>query len=275
MWILNVLFGKIFVFLFLPLLGLGPWAGMAVVSLLTAVLMLFIFRLTSNQAGIKKVKNRIKAHLLEIRLYNDNFGVSLKAQGNILLANLRYVGYNLKPMLVMIVPLILILIQLNLWFGSSSLQPGQAAVLKMKLEKSRNPLEMKVSIQPTPNLLLETPPVRIEDEHEISWRLRARDKGKASLAITAGSYSFSKEVSIAQRPLSRISPVKPGGNLIDMILHPGEEPIPKGAGIKAVEISYPAKNMDVFGLGIHWLIVYFVLSIVFGFALKGFFKVEI
>ena len=275
MWVFNVLVGKIFVALFLPLLSLGPWAGMIVVSLLTAVLMLFVFRLTSNQAGIKKVKNRIKAHLLEIRLFNDNLGVSLKAQGNILLANLRYIGYNLRPMLVMIIPLILILIQLNLWFGSSSLQPGQATMLKMKLEKSRNPLEMQVSVHPTPNLLLETPPVRIEDEHEISWRLRAIEKGTASLAITAGSQTFTKEVSVGQKPLSRISALKPGRRVLDMVLNPGERPLPSGTGIRSVEVIYPSKNMDVFGRGVHWLIVYFVLSIIFGFALKGFFKVEI
>jgi hypothetical protein len=33
--------------------------------------------------------------------------------------------------------------------------------------------------------------------------------------------------------------------------------------------------MDLFGRHLHWLVVYFVLSIIFGFAFKGVFKVEI
>ena len=33
--------------------------------------------------------------------------------------------------------------------------------------------------------------------------------------------------------------------------------------------------MSLFGLHIHWLIVYFILSIAFGYGFKGLFKVEI
>ena len=57
---------------------------MMAVSLLTALLMLFVFQLTSNQAGIRRAKDRIKAHLLELRLFKDNMRVTLWAQGGIL-----------------------------------------------------------------------------------------------------------------------------------------------------------------------------------------------
>ncbi len=133
MWIFNSAFGKIFNLIFFPFRSMNPWVGMILISFLTALLMLFVFRFTSNQEGIKRVKNKIKAHLLELRLFKDSMSLSFKAQGNILRCNLRYISYSTKPMLVMIIPLILILIQLNFWFGYEALTPGQETILKVKL----------------------------------------------------------------------------------------------------------------------------------------------
>ncbi len=99
---LNSILGKLFDVLLLPFRSLNPWAGMAFISFLTGLLMLFIYRLASNQAGIRVVKARIKAHLLELRLYKDNMSVTMRAQGRILGANLRYLALNLKPLLVMV-----------------------------------------------------------------------------------------------------------------------------------------------------------------------------
>src|SRR4030043_1188364 len=124
MGLINSIPGNVFALLLPPFRSLNPWAGMAFISLLTGLLMLLIYRLTSNQSGICRVKDKIKAHLLELRLFKDNMGVTMKAQGQILQANFRYLGLNLKPLLVMIVPLILILAQLNLWFGSEPLAVG-------------------------------------------------------------------------------------------------------------------------------------------------------
>ena len=55
MWTFNRIFGKIFDLLFIPFRNMNPWVGMAIISFLTGLLMLVIFRYTSNQAGIKKV----------------------------------------------------------------------------------------------------------------------------------------------------------------------------------------------------------------------------
>jgi len=59
------------------------------------------------------------------------------------------------------------------------------------------------------------------------------------------------------------------------LLNPGEKPLPREAEIKKIEVVYPSARLNLFGLKIHWLVAYFVLSIIFGFGLKGWFKVEI
>jgi uncharacterized membrane protein (DUF106 family) len=260
---------------FLPCRGLGPWAGMIIVSLLTSFLMLIIFRRTSNQEGIRKAKNRIKAHLLELRLFSDSLSVSMKAQRRILTANLRYIGYNTKPMLVMIVPVLLILIQLNLRYGSESLRPGDPALVKVRLSGNRLPSEVTAVLDSSSLIEVETPPLRIDDEREIDWRVRARESGRGRLALTVGGETISKDVAVQTKPLTRISGIRVGGNLIDQLFNPGEAPLSRSSAVKSVEIRYAPARLRLFGRNVHWLVAYFILSVAFGFAFKGVFKVEI
>lgn len=282
MWFFNSIFGKIFELIFWPLQNMSPWIGMILISFLTALLMLFVFRYTSNQKGIKRVKDRIKAHLLEIRLFKDNLSLSLKAQGNILRCNLKYLGYTAKPFLVMIVPLILILIQLNLWFGYQALNPGQKALLKVKLEESSYPQDVNISLQPSSKLNIETHPLRIEEKREIDWRFSAKENGVHDLTIIVNEQKIAKKVFVNQKSLSKISSQKVRKNFIEELFNPGEPPLKGSHPIKSIEVAFPSKTMSLLGWNIPWilgvppwLMVYFVLSIFFGFVFKSVFKVEI
>ena len=150
MHIVNLVVGRAVDLVLWPFRGLSPWFGLVVVSLLTALLMLEVYKLTSNQAAIRRAKDRIKAHLLEMRLYKDNMRVTLGAQAGILKSNLAYMAANLKPLAVMIVPLVLILARLSLWFDRAPLRPGEETLVKVELAASADPL--------SPGLRLTLPP---------------------------------------------------------------------------------------------------------------------
>jgi uncharacterized membrane protein (DUF106 family) len=273
-WFFNSLFGKIFEFIFFPFQRMSPWVAMVLISFLTSLLMLLFFRFFSNQKGIRKVKNRIKAHLLELRLFKDSLGLSLRAQGSILRYNFKYVAYSAKPLLVMFIPIVLILIQLNLWFGYQALSPGQETIVKVKLVEGQDPLSVNLGLDSS-SLDVETLPLRIESEREIDWRIKAREDGSHQLTLTVGGQKVTKRVIIGQKPLIKISQEKVRRNFIAELFNPGEAPLAGNLPLKSVEVLYPSKNMSLFGWHLHWLIVYFALSIIFGFAFKGVFKVEI
>ncbi|HUU37165.1 MAG TPA: hypothetical protein VMW46_03045 [Candidatus Desulfaltia sp.] len=275
MWPVNTVLGKLFDLIFLPFRSLNPWAGMAFISLLTGLLMLFIYRLTSNQTGIREVKNRIKAHLLELRLYKDNMGVTMKAQGQILRANLRYIVLNFKPLVVMIVPLVLILAQLNLWFGSEPLAVGRPAILKVELAPEIRLLDMEFGLAAPPQITVETAPLRLEELKEVDWRINPGSPGIFDLTVRAGEQKVLKTVVVDGRPLQKISSLKVRRNFLEEVLYPGEKSLPGRNPVRSVELAYPARRLNLFGLRVHWLIAYLGLSIVFGFALKRPFKVEI
>jgi len=275
MSVFNGALNAVFDLLFSPFRSLHPWFGMIFISFLTGLLMLFIFRRTSNQAGIRKAKDRIKAHLLELRLFKDNMGVTWRAQGGILRANARYVGYSFRPLLVMMIPLVLILVQMNFWFAYKTLDVGKAVIVKVRLNETVNPLQTDAALEAPPCLAVETPPLRLEQEREISWRLRAQSPGRESLVIRVGGQDFAKTVSVSGKPLSRVSPRRIRRSFFDELFYPSEKPLPSSSPVRSIEVTYPVRKLNFLGLRLHWLIAYFFLSIVFGFALKRPFKVEI
>jgi len=275
MSVVNLLLNGLFDALFYPFRTLNAWWGMMYISLLTGLLMLAVFRLTSNQAGIRAAKDRIKAHLLEMRLFKDNLRVSLGAQRQILAANWRYLRYSVKPLLVMIVPLVLILIQLNFWLGYEPLAAGEPAILKVRLEDGVDLLKTEVSLEAPPSVRVETPPLRIAGENEIDWRIRPQGAGLTGLTIAVSGARYEKSVRVGGAALSRLSPVRIQGRFPDTLLYPGESALPSGGPVKSIELVYAARRLPFLGLRLHWLVAYFALSVVLGLALKRPFKVEI
>ncbi len=275
MSVVNLVFGQAVGLMLLPFRSLSPWVGMTVVSFLTALLMLEVYKHTSNQAAIRRAKDRIKAHLLEMRLYQDNMRVTLAAQGAIVKANGAYMAANLKPLAVMIVPLVLILAQLSLWFDRAPLRPGEETLVKATLETPADPVAAGLALETPPGLELTAPAVRIPDLHEVVWRIKAMAPGAGRLVLRSGGRTLEKTVTVGGGPMTKVSAMASRGSIWKRVLYPGEPALPSGQPVRSIEILYPAKSLAAFGLNIHWLIAYLILSIVFGFAFKGVFKVEI
>jgi uncharacterized membrane protein (DUF106 family) len=275
MHVVNLVFGGIVGTILLPFRGMSPWIGMAVVSLLTALLMLEVYKLTSNQSAIRRAKDLIKAHLLEMRLYKDDMRVTLAAQAGVLKANLTYLAANLKPLAVMIMPLVLILSQLSLWYDRAPLSPGDETMVKVGFAAGVDPVSLDLALDAPPGIEVTSPVVRIPDEHEAVWRVKAVSEGEGRFVLRVGDLRIEKTVIVGGHRLARISALASRGSFGKRVLYPGEPPLPSGAPVRSVEILYPAGRLPAFGLDVHWLVAYLVLSIVFGFALKGVFKVEI
>jgi hypothetical protein len=95
------------------------------------------------------------------------------------------------------------------------------------------------------------------------------------LKLSLGDQILTKKISVATSKLSKISPMKVENSFFRMLTYPTEAPLPKDSPVKTIEVVHPQRNIILFGWRIHWIIVYFLLSIIFGFSLKGVFKVEI
>lgn len=284
MWLVNAVLGRVFDLLLYPFRALPPLAGLAFVSLLTAVGMLIVFRATSDQARIAAVKRSIHAALFEIRLFNDDLGAILRAQLEILRHNLTYLKLSLVPMLWMIVPLVLIVAQLQFSYGYGGLDRGRPVLVKAQLKEralAGRDAAGGVSAAP-PDLALdapagirvETPAVWLPGLKEAIWRIAPERDGEYELRIRVGDETATKTVRVSDAIVRR-SPLRPEPGFVNELLYPAEPSLPDESALKSIAVGYPERAVRVFGWEIHWMIVFFVLSIAFAFALRNRFGVTL
>ena len=255
--------------------GASPWVGIAALSLITALLMLAVYRVASDQEGIRTAKDKIIAYLLEVRLFRSDMRASLRAQGSILRYNLRYLGLSAKPVLVMIVPLVLAMVQLDQWFGYEPLHPGEQTLVKVRLKDRHLPSREEISLAAAEGVVVETPPLRIDKERESDWRILASESGSWNVNVTVNGQSVSKGIVVGDASLERISTARVARNWFEQLANPGEQSIPDSVAVESIEITYPGRTLNLFGWRIHWLVAYLALSVLFGFLFKPWLKVEI
>jgi uncharacterized membrane protein (DUF106 family) len=253
-----------------PFSALPPLVGLVVVSLVTAAAMLQVFKRTSDQTRLEAVKRSIHAGLFEIRLFNDDLRAILRAQLEILRHNATYLRLSLIPMLWVIVPLALVIAQLQFYYGYAPLQPGDHVLLKVQLREGSGEA---VSLEAPPQLQLDTPAVWLPGAKEVVWRVRPAEPGRYEVRVKVGSESYTKSMQVAGGVVRR-SPVRVS-TLLDQLLYPSEPPLPGNGPVSAISVAYPEQDVGVFGWDLNWMYVYFGLSLIFAFALRKPFGVTI
>jgi hypothetical protein len=269
---INRALGNLFDFLLAPLARLPALAGLAVISLIVAVGMLLVYRATSNQPHLAEAKRRMQAALFEIRLFNDDLGTILRAQGDILRHNLTYLRLSLVPMLVMLVPLVLVMSQLQSYYEYRSLAPGAVFVLGLEVSPQTPPTRPEVQLRLPLGLHAETGDVWIPARSQLSWRLRADQPGHFQIVVQQGSEAMVKTVQVGSG-FVRLSPVRQRANWVGVLLYPSEPPLPGSSLIRSIRVSYDTQDIAVFGRQLPWLVVFFFLVMAFAFLLRGRFRV--
>ena len=255
--------------------GLNPWIGMIVISIITSVIFLYVYKYTSNQTQIKKYKEKIKGHFLEVRLYKDIPRLIFKAEWNAMKSNFIYLRYVLVPLVIMLPIFLIFIIQLWAYYNYNQFEPGDTTLVKLKLSEAATPEELNLKLAVPPGLSIDAPPLRIEKEKEVNWRVKVEEKGTYDLTFTRSDGAvFTKSLKAGDQ-IERISQKRPGPGILDQIFNPNETPYPASLNIASVELAYDDTAKNLYAMGYLWWIPYLLLAIIFAFALKGLLKVEI
>src|SRR6266446_1052850 len=183
----------------------SPTVFVVLLSFVIGLLMVVVFRYTSDQKAIRIAKDHLKAHLLAVRLFQDQLQVVLNSYWRILGSTGRYLRLALKPLLYVIVPLTLLIVQVDRYLGFVPIAPGQPFLVKARAANS-DVLD-RTSLQLPPGMTLTAPPVHVPAHNEIIWRVVAEKDGRYDLGIEAGTQSYSKSAVVSQG-IERISPIR-------------------------------------------------------------------
>ena len=264
---INISLNALFSALLAPVRATGPWPGIMVIALVASVLVLLIFKITSNQRLVRRRKDRFLARVLELVLFKDDIIVNLGAFGRVLVANMRYLSTLAGPLLVSILPLMLIMIHANVWFGARSLHAGESALVKARFTDKFPVMNQSVSLEASKNIVIETEPVRAPSINEISWRLRVGNGHNGWINININGEHIHKTIALGNA-LTGVSRRRIQGRFRHALENPLERPLPKTSPLVLLEVHYPASNLMLFGKRLHWLVVFLVLCLVFGWLLK-------
>lgn len=274
---LNAILRRLFDAALSPFSELHPLVGIALISLVFGVVMLLVFKATSNQEKLAAVKRKIHAGLFEIRLFNDDLRAILRAQGDIVRHNLTYLRLSAVPLLWMIVPLVLMVAQLQFHYGYQGLAPGQQALLKVELKEDA-PVDVRpaFSLAAPAGLKVEAGPVWAPALRELSWRISGVEEGDYELTLSGGGEDLTKSVRVSGAVVRR-SPSRLEPGFFNQLLYPAEDPLPASTPIRAITLTYPAGNAGFEGWEseLTWMLFFVLLSVIFAFALRKPLKVTI
>lgn len=287
--------------------GLMPgWLSNTIIAAVTGVLLLILFKHTSNQQAIGRVKDDIKANMLTLKLFKDSIQVTLKAQGHLFKGALLLLCYAIVPLLIMIVPIAFLFGQMGLWYQARPLRVGEEALVTVKLnddemntvfDTEKQNIQMvksngqelhlpKVAIESTDVAEVTTGPVRAFSKHEIFWKIKAQENGYHRIVFQVGDQQFEKELVVGDG-FMRVSAQRPGWHWFDILLHPCEKPFSPDSLVQSISINYPERILRIFWIptwivdfllifGIPlWMIYFFIVSMVFALLFKPFLKVKI
>jgi hypothetical protein len=127
-------------------LAISPLVLVLSISVVIGLLMVIVFRYTSDQKAIGRAKDRLKAHLLAVRLFQDQLPVVVRAYGRILRGTGSYLRLAFTPFLIAILPITFLIVQLDRYFGWMPLRPAQTFLVEAKVNDpaAMNEVELRL-----------------------------------------------------------------------------------------------------------------------------------
>jgi hypothetical protein len=271
---LNAAANAVGEWLLAPVAVLPGWLSATAVAAVTGVLLLLAFKYTSNQRAIKRVRDDITANLLALKLYKESARVTLAAQGRLLAGAGRLFVLALVPTAVMAVPVTLILGQLSLWYQQRPLRVGEEAVITLALNGDGTEAFTEARLLPTDAVETTVGPVRVFSKEEVCWSVKARQAGYHRLTFQVDGQTVDKALAVGDGYM-RVSARRPEAVVSeDLVAYPAERPFGPDSPVRSIAIDYPARPSWVSGTN-HWVIFWFVVSLVAAFCFRRVLRVNV
>lgn len=264
---------RLFDLLCTPFGGSAGWA-VAVLSVLTGVIMLLLFKWSTNQDKLVAARQVLTGRIYEMGLYQDHLSVLGKIQKDLALANLKYIRWSLPALLVVIPPMIFILAQMDARFGHRPFEVGESALVTVTVEEGQTALLDELQLQASEGVLVATRPLRDPAHNLARWRIRVEDLGEHRLRLQLpGGPTVTKEL-VAGDGAPRLAKVREKESLRRALLNPAESPLDSESPIHSIALTLPGRELHYGPAKMNWLVALIAFSMAAGLALKDVFKVR-
>lgn len=236
-----------------PLLELQPWLAIAIMSLIISIFITVVYKYTTNQELMKKLKEDMKAHQKEMKENRNNAKKMMEIQKKAMDKNMQYMLQSFRPMLFYFLPLILVFGWLNNHFGYYPISPYEVFTTTAVFSEGIAGNAVLTAPEQIEVISEKTQPIA---DNKAEWKLKG-GPGEYRLDYSLDGKTVNREVLITSEQVYRPPLVK----------------INKG-GFEQLNINNkPIKALNVFGWEIGWLGAYIIFSLVFGIGTRKVMKV--
>lgn len=253
----------------------GPEFALIAVSGIFGVIALIAFKHISYQRGIKAAKNKIKAHLIEIRIYQDDLAIVSKAIGKVLLRNFQYLALNFGPFVPLSLPFVFVLAQLVVRYGfapvpttlpGAEVLPGRGTMIEVRLDAQHAQMVDGLRFEFPEGVRPLSPLVRAPSEGRAFQEVVATAAGEHAIALVLADGTREVKSFVAGVPARRMQPER-GKGFFSALLWPAEDTFASESPFDEIKFVYPDSDLGWLPGGVGGvLLVFLVASMAFGAA---------
>jgi hypothetical protein len=260
-----------------PLERVGPEFALVVLSGLFGALALIVFKYISWQRGIKAAKEKIKGHMIAIRIYQDDLAIVGGAVVKVLLRNAQYFALNFAPIVPLAAPFTLAAAQLVTRYGFAPLEveagaasrlAGTYATLEVEMRRDARAAVLGLEVRLPDGLEARSPLVRNAESGRAWIEFRALRPGAYDVELACAGVATAKRI-VAGGPGDAERHMQPErvGSFWDAWLWPAEDTL-AGSAFQRVAFEYPERELAWLPDGPGGVLLTFVVaSILFGIAI--------
>lgn len=172
----------------IPFRSLPSIWGLLFISLLSGLGMISIFRLTSNQEKISRIRKKMLGEIFGILLHVSNPAAVMRFAGHLIWSNTLYLLYIFKPLLVIAIPFMLIWGQLDARYGTDTGDRNTPVTVTVEYEDSL-PERDEINVAGS-GIEIIPPVVMVDTLRQVSFRIVFEDGMIGNLDVNGTPYNM-------------------------------------------------------------------------------------
>lgn len=236
-----------------PLLKLPVLWLVIALSLFISLIVTWIYKLTTDQALMKKLKDEIKAYQQQIKAERNNPARAMELNKKAMQSNMQYMSHSMKSTLYTFIPIILLFSWMSAHLAFEPIKPDTEFTVSASFDKST---QGKAELNAPNGIILKDDKIKEIDNGIAIWKLQGK-AGEYLLEFKFNEEAHNKELVITQ----------------ENIYAPQNKKI-KNSQLQQIIINNAQKKLiNLFGWKIGWLGTYIIFSLVFSMGLRKVMKV--
>jgi uncharacterized membrane protein (DUF106 family) len=117
------------------MLALGPFWALLILSFIISVIIVLIYKYTTNQQQMKQLKDEMKGFQKQMKELRQHPEQALGVQKKAMQANMKYMSHSMKATLITFLPIIIIFGWMNAHLAFEPIMPGRIFQLELISQK--------------------------------------------------------------------------------------------------------------------------------------------